>query len=77
MPVGIESARSSVADAEHNLSDRDATVVRSSVDRWRPSPADVVVADPPRAGLGKAALAPILATGAHRVVLISCHGQTA
>ena len=70
--VLVESARSSVADAEHNLADRDATVVRSSVDRWRPSPADLVVADPPRAGLGKAALAPILATGAHRLVLVSC-----
>lgn len=70
--VLVESSRSSVADAEHNLGDRDATVVRASVDRWRPSPADVVVADPPRAGLGKAAVAKILATGAHRVVLVSC-----
>ena len=70
--VLVESARSSVADAEHNLADRDVTVVRSSVDRWRPSPADLVVADPPRAGLGKAALAPILATGARRLVLVSC-----
>jgi len=70
--VLVESSRSSVADAEHNLADRDATVVRAPVDRWRPSPVDVVVADPPRAGLGKAAVATVLATGAHRLVLVSC-----
>lgn len=70
--VLVESARSSIADAEHNLADRDATLVRSSVDRWRSSPADVVVADPPRAGLGKGAVAAIAATGASRLVLVSC-----
>jgi len=68
----VESGRSSVADAEHNLADLDVTVVRSSVDRWRPSPADVVVADPPRAGLGRVAVAKIADTGAARVVLVSC-----
>lgn len=70
--VLVESSRSSVEDAEHNLADREATVVRSSVDRWRPSPADVVVADPPRAGLGKGAVAAIAGTGAGRLVLVSC-----
>jgi len=68
----VESGRSSIADARHNLADRDATVVRSSVDRWRPSPADLVVADPPRAGLGRAAVDRIAATGARRLVLVSC-----
>jgi 23S rRNA (uracil1939-C5)-methyltransferase len=70
--VLVESSRSSVADAEHNLADRDATVVRSSVDRWRTSPADIVVADPPRAGLGRDAVAKVVGTGASRVVLVSC-----
>ena len=70
--VLVESSRSSVADAEHNLADRDATVMRSSVDRWRPDPADVVIADPPRAGLGRAAVAVVAATGADRLVLVSC-----
>lgn len=70
--VLVESARSSVTDAEHNLADRDATVVRSSVDHWRPSLADLVVADPPRVGLGKCAVSKILATGARRLVLVSC-----
>lgn len=70
--VLVESSRSSVADAEHNLADRRATVVRASVDRWRPSPADVVVADPPRSGLGRPAVEVIAATGADRLVLVSC-----
>jgi 23S rRNA (uracil1939-C5)-methyltransferase len=70
--VLVESARSSADDAEHNLADRDATVVRSSVDRWRPSSADLVVADPPRAGLGRDAVAAVVATGADRLVLVSC-----
>lgn len=70
--VLVESSRSSVSDAEHNLADLDATVVRSSVDRWRTSPADLVVADPPRAGLGRDAVAKVVATGAPRLVLVSC-----
>lgn len=70
--VLVESSRSSVADAQVNLADRDATVVRCSVDRWRPSPAHVVVADPPRSGLGRAAVAAVVATGAERLVLVSC-----
>lgn len=70
--VVVESSRSSAADAEVNLADRDATVVRCSVERWRPSPADLVVADPPRAGLGRAGLAAVTATRAPRLVLVSC-----
>ena len=36
----------------------------------RPKPVDVIVADPPRAGLGK--LAPLVNFGRH-MVLVSCH----
>lgn len=68
----VEGSASSAADARHNLADRDAAVVRCSADRWRPAPADVVVADPPRAGLGAAVVERIVATGAERVVLVSC-----
>ncbi|MFP5322116.1 MAG: class I SAM-dependent RNA methyltransferase [Acidimicrobiia bacterium] len=68
----VESSRSSVADAEVNLADRDATVVRSAVERWRPAPADLVVADPPRAGLGRGGVDVVAGTGAGRVVLVSC-----
>ena len=68
----VESGRSSTADARHNLADRDARVIKVAAGRWRPSPADVVVADPPRAGLGRDVVDRIVATGASRLVLVSC-----
>jgi 23S rRNA (uracil1939-C5)-methyltransferase len=68
----VESARSSVADAAANLADRDATIVRCPVGRWRPTPADVVVADPPRAGLGREGVAAVAGTATSRLVLVSC-----
>ena len=68
----VEASRAAVADARHNVADRHARVIRSDVARWRPSPADLVVADPPRTGLGAAAVDRIAATGAGRVVVVSC-----
>ena len=68
----LERAAASVADARVNLSDVDATVVRVDVDRWRPARMDVAVADPARAGLGRAGVRAIAATGARRLVLVSC-----
>ena len=68
----LERSASSVADARVNLADVDATVVRVDVDRWRPARMDVVVADPARAGLGKAGVRAVAATGARRLVLVSC-----
>jgi len=47
-------------------------VVRSAIERWRPSPADVVVADPPRTGLRRDGVKRVGATGAEVVVLVSC-----
>ncbi|UDY35661.1 class I SAM-dependent RNA methyltransferase [Dermatobacter hominis] len=71
-PVLVERSASSVADARVNLEGTGATVVRSSVERWRPSRADVVVADPARAGLGRDGVSAVAATGAARVALVSC-----
>lgn len=68
----VESGRSSVADARHNLAELGATVVRARVEAWTPAPADLVVADPPRAGLGADGVRAVRATGAGRVVLVSC-----
>lgn len=68
----VEASASSVADARVNLRGLDARVVRSDVARWRPRRRDVVVADPPRAGLGRAGVAAVAATRAPRVVLVSC-----
>jgi len=72
--VTVESNRSSVADARVNLAHLgDRVAVRSSTfERWTPEPADVVIADPSRAGLGKEGVANVAATGAPLVVLISC-----
>ncbi|MCB0981448.1 MAG: class I SAM-dependent RNA methyltransferase [Acidimicrobiaceae bacterium] len=69
--VLVESAASSCADAAVNLGER-ATIVPSPFERWQPQPVDVAVADPARAGLGKEGAAVLAATGAPRLVLVSC-----
>ncbi len=71
MVTGVESSRSSLADARINLGP-DAEVHEASVEQWWPSPAAVVIADPARAGLGKAAVEVLVATGATTLVLVSC-----
>jgi 23S rRNA (uracil1939-C5)-methyltransferase len=71
--VVVETNRSALADARVNLADLpDARIVGSDVRRWRPSPADVVVADPSRQGLGAQAVGRIGATGAATLALVSC-----
>ncbi len=75
----IESSKSACLDAEHNLQDRTATVVRSDVSGWTAPtgdgptpPVEVVVADPARPGLGKPGVAALTAAGAPVMVLVSC-----
>lgn len=68
----VERSRSAVADARVNLASRDAQVMSVAVERWTPHPAEVVVADPARDGLGKEGVARLTATGAERLVLVSC-----
>jgi 23S rRNA (uracil1939-C5)-methyltransferase len=71
----VEVSPSSAADARRNLADRDggtATVVRAAVERWHPRRADVVIADPARAGLGARAASVLARTGAEALVLVSC-----
>jgi len=68
----IERSRDAVADARVNLDGVDARVVRVGVDRWRPSPAALVIADPAREGIGRRGLRPLLAAGASAFVLVSC-----
>ena len=70
--VGVERSAASVADARQNLADLDARVVKVALARWRPSPADVVVADPARSGLGADGVAAVVGTGAGLCVLVSC-----
>jgi 23S rRNA (uracil1939-C5)-methyltransferase len=70
--LAVERAASSVADARVNLAGTGARIVRSDVERFRPQPADVVIADPARTGLGRVAARRLAATGAARFVLVSC-----
>jgi len=74
--TAIESNASAVADARVNLGDVDARVLVSDVGRWRPRRrdpgVDVLVADPPRPGLGRPGVAAVVAARAPRVVLLSC-----
>ena len=70
--VLVERSASSCADARVNLASLGTVVEEVAVERWRPTPADVVVADPARAGLGDEGVAQVVATGAQRVALVSC-----
>jgi len=75
----IESSKSACLDAEHNLQERTATVVRADVSGWTAPtgdgptpPVEVIVADPARPGLGKPGVTALAAAGAPVLVLVSC-----
>ena len=68
----VERSASAVADAEVNLAELGASVLRSKVERWHPEPVDAVVADPARAGLGRDGIRAVVATEARHVALVSC-----
>lgn len=75
--VSVEVSPSACADARANLAPMSAdvvepTVVESTVERWRPIRADLVVADPARTGLGAGGVERLVETGAARLVLVSC-----
>lgn len=68
----VETSPSACADARVNLAGMDARVVRTDVARWRPRRADAMVADPPRAGLGKDGVRAVVGARVPRLVLVSC-----
>lgn len=68
----VERSKSAAADARQNLRGRAVKVVAKAVAGWTPSPAAVVVADPPQAGLERVGVDKVAATGADRLVLVSC-----
>jgi len=68
----VEASPSAAADARVNLAGSAARVVRSDVGRWRARHVDVVVADPPRTGLGRRGVRAVRAARAPRLVLVSC-----
>ena len=70
--TAVEGSHRSAEDARFNLREQDVTVINADVTRWTPVPADLVVADPSRTGLGGDGVTVVEATGARRVILISC-----
>jgi len=70
--VAAERSRSSVADAKVNLADLDVRVVGTSIERFRVPSAQLVVADPSRAGLGRKAVKVLASAEAERFLLVSC-----
>ena len=70
--IAIEGNPAAVKDARHNLAADDVKVTRGDVSRWDPVPADVVIADPSRAGLGADVVDRIAATDAVACVLVAC-----
>ena len=70
--VVVEGSASACADARVNLVGRNVSVDHTGVEQWRPVPADVVIADPSRHGLGAAAVERLVLTAAPTIVLISC-----
>lgn len=71
--TAVEASAEAVADARFNLPG--TTVVQADVARWAATPADLAVADPNRPGLGPEGVRAIAATGARRVILVSCDVQ--
>ena len=68
----VEESEAACVDATANLADVPAQVMCTSVERWRPRHADLVIADPSRTGLGRQAVTALSATHARRIVLVSC-----
>lgn len=73
----VEGESVACRDAVRNLRDCAATIECCDVSEWSPVDADVVVADPSRAGLGSRGVAAVRGTGAHSVVLVSCDAVAA
>ncbi len=70
--TAVERNPWAVADARVNLDADRSEVVEERIEAWAPTPADAVVADPSRAGLGAEGCAAVAGTGAAVAVLVSC-----
>ena len=55
-----------------NLAAIPGEIVETAVEDWAGSPADVVIADPSRSGLGRDGVNSLMACAAERFVLVSC-----
>jgi 23S rRNA (uracil1939-C5)-methyltransferase len=79
--IAVESSQTSYLDLLHNspanvkaVRATTADFVRSAKGTLRP---DLVVADPPRSGLGETVVQSLVGLGAHRMTYISCDPATA
>lgn len=70
--TAVEGSPTAFTDAIANVGELGVEVVGSDVLRWKPTAADLVVADPSRSGLGRGGVEVVAGTGATRVILISC-----
>ena len=70
--VAVEFNPRAVEDLVFNLPAPAVQKVEASVENWKPVPANVVIADPARAGLDTGGVAALTGTGAERIVLVSC-----
>lgn len=74
--LGVESARSAVADGTAALRDLPGVGLHAErVERWiagREQSPSVVVLDPPRAGAGKQVVGPLTASNPDRIIHIGC-----
>jgi 23S rRNA (uracil1939-C5)-methyltransferase len=71
----IESNPTAAGDAARNVgpvTGIDAEIALCDVAGWHATPADLVIADPARIGLRAGAVSALAATGAGRMVLVSC-----
>lgn len=78
--VAVESSHGSAKDLKYN-SPRNVKTVRSTVDEYLAGKAEkvraeLVVVDPPRAGLGERVVRGLLKLGAQRVMYVSCDPAT-
>lgn len=79
--IAVESSQTSFLDLLHNspanvkaVRATTADFLRSAKGKLRP---DLVVADPPRSGLGESVVQSLVGLGAHRMTYISCDPATA
>jgi 23S rRNA (uracil1939-C5)-methyltransferase len=79
--IAVESGSGAIRDLEANAGRIEQTIeaAKSSVDQFLEGfsgPCDLVVADPPRAGLGKLAVKRLIALAPERIVLVACDPAT-
>ncbi|MFZ4515241.1 MAG: class I SAM-dependent RNA methyltransferase [Acidimicrobiia bacterium] len=72
MAIAVEGDRWAAADARVNLRNLEARVEEHDVHRWVPEPAEVVVADPARNGLGTRGVAVAVGCAPNRIVAVHC-----